>query len=91
VPTEFQGRAGVPENSAPALLERSPARVARDGYAALMAGRLYVVPGWPNWLVTLLPRIFPRRILLRIMTIAIDRHVRYEAAAPPPSKPVPNT
>ena len=60
VPTEFQARAGVPDHAGPSLLERDVKFVAEAGYRGLMAGRRMVVPGWPNWVVTLLPRFLPR-------------------------------
>ena len=60
VPTEFQARAGVPDHVGPSLLERDVRFVAEAAYRGLMAGRRMVVPGWPNWVVTVLPRFLPR-------------------------------
>ena len=67
VPTEFQSRAGVPEHVGPSLLERDARFVAEAGYRGLMAGRRMVVPGWPNRVVTCLPRFMPRGWVVRIM------------------------
>lgn len=66
VPTEFQARAGFGANL-PRLLKRTPEQVARAGYAGLMRGRRLVVPGIGNKLVTLLPRMLPRGLMLRII------------------------
>jgi short-subunit dehydrogenase len=67
VPTEFQARAGVPDHLGPSLLERDAREVALAGYRGLMAGRRIVVPGWPNALVTRIPRLLPRGLVVRIM------------------------
>ncbi|HZP76420.1 MAG TPA: SDR family oxidoreductase [Pseudolabrys sp.] len=72
VPTEFNARAGVPDDYFPRFLERSAVRVARDGYDGLMAGRRVIVPGLPNKVMTLLPRIMPRGLML----MAIDPETR---------------
>ena len=66
VKTEFQARAGITEDHFPSFLARSAGRVADEGYRGLMAGRRLVVPGTENKVVTLLPRILPRGLLLRI-------------------------
>jgi len=64
VPTEFQARAGGIPPQGGRLLARTADEVALDGYRGLMAGRAYVVPGWPNRLITmLLPRLLPRTFL----------------------------
>jgi len=60
VPTGFFHRAGIPHGYFPAFLARSAERVAREGYAGLMAGRRLAIPGGPNRILTLLPRLFPR-------------------------------
>jgi hypothetical protein len=60
VPTEFLDHAGVPHDYFPAFLNRSAERVARDGYAGFMGGHRVVVPGGPNRLLTLMPRLLPR-------------------------------
>jgi short-subunit dehydrogenase len=66
VATEFQARAGL-GTKLPRLLARTPEQVARAGYAGLMRGRRLVVPGLGNKLVTLLPRILPRGLLLQVV------------------------
>ena len=67
VPTEFQARAGVPDHTGPSILERDVGFVASAGYRGLMAGRRLVIPGWPNLLVTILPRFLPRGFVVRAM------------------------
>jgi len=60
VPTAFFGRAGIPRGYFPAFLARSAERVAREGYEGFMGGHRIVVPGGPNRILTLLPRLVPR-------------------------------
>lgn len=67
VETEFQARAGIPEGYFPRFLARSPTRVARDGYDALMRGRRVVVPGSTNKGAVFLPRLLPRGLMLSIV------------------------
>lgn len=67
VATEFFARAGLPHGYFPSYLNRSAERVARQGYAGFMAGHRVVVPGTPNRILTLLPRLLPRA-LMRTMT-----------------------
>jgi short-subunit dehydrogenase len=67
VPTEFAARAGISEGLAPGLLTQTADAVAAAGYHGLMSGKRVVVPGLANKLVTLLIRIVPRRILLRVV------------------------
>ena len=64
VPTEFNDRADVPHDYFPAALSRSAGRVARDGYEGFMGGHRIVVPGRPNRIATLLPRLLPRGLVL---------------------------
>ncbi|MGB7260151.1 MAG: SDR family oxidoreductase [Pseudolabrys sp.] len=64
VRTEFQERAGIPRGYFPRYLARTAERVAREGYDGLMRGKRVVVPGMPNKVVTLLPRLLPRAIVL---------------------------
>jgi hypothetical protein len=64
VMTEFFGRAGIPDDYFPAALARSADRVAREGYEGFMGGHRIVVPGTVNRIVTLLPRILPRGLIL---------------------------
>ncbi|HXD45472.1 MAG TPA: SDR family oxidoreductase [Pseudolabrys sp.] len=63
VPTPFMAHAGIPRGYFPSVLARPAERVAREGYAGLMAGRRVVVPGGPNRLVTVLPRLLPRGLI----------------------------
>jgi short-subunit dehydrogenase len=67
VPTEFAARAGVSSGLAPGILTQSAEAVAQAGYRGLMRGQRTVVPGLVNKLVIVLIRIFPRRLLLRIV------------------------
>src|SRR5215470_3868895 len=66
VPTEFQARAGI-GGRLPRLLTCSPEKVARHGYKGLMRGRRVVVPGLGNKLVTFMPRLLPRSLMLRLV------------------------
>jgi short-subunit dehydrogenase len=67
VPTEFAARAGLSKSMAPGILTQSAERVAEAGYRGLMQGRRMIVPGFANKLITLLIRVFPRRLLLAIV------------------------
>ncbi len=67
VPTEFQARAGLRIGGVSGLFTLPADRVAREGYEGLMQGRRCVVPGTPNKMVTLLPRLLPRGLVLKIM------------------------
>jgi uncharacterized protein len=67
VPTEFAARAGIKEGLAPGLLTQSAEAVAEAGYRGLMSGKLTVVPGLANKLITVFIRLLPRRLLLRIV------------------------
>src|SRR5450830_1463190 len=78
VGTEFFDRAGVPHNYFPAFLSRSAERVAREGYAGFMDGHRVVVPGKPNRIMTLLPRLLPRALMLAMTTWRWNRANRYD-------------
>ena len=67
VETEFAARAGSVEGGAPNLLTVSAARVAEAGYRGLMRGRRVVIPGVANKIVSFLPRIVPRPLLLSVL------------------------
>jgi short-subunit dehydrogenase len=67
VPTEFAARAGVSGGLAPGILTQSAASVAEAGYRGLMRGDRIVVPGLANKLITVLIRIIPRRLLLKLV------------------------
>jgi hypothetical protein len=78
VPTEFAARAGIRDRSlAPGPLTKSAEYVAEAGYRGLVNGQRTIVPGFINKLVTLLIRIFPRRLLLRVVD---SRHSRRRSA-----------
>ena len=78
VPTEFAARAGISDRSmAPSLLTKSADYVAEAGYRGLMQGHRTIVPGFINKLVAVLVRIFPRRLLLKI----VDSRQRQRRAA----------
>jgi short-subunit dehydrogenase len=66
VQTEFLGRAGMPQDYFPDYMTRSAERVAREGYEGFMAGHRVVVPGKPNRIMTLLPRLLPRPLMLAL-------------------------
>lgn len=64
VETEFFAQAGMPRGYFPEFMNRSPERVAREGYEGFMAGHRVVVPGRPNRIMSLLPRLLPRAWML---------------------------
>jgi short-subunit dehydrogenase len=66
VPTGFNTEAGMPDDYLPKRLSRSAERVAREGYEGYMAGHRIVVPGGANRIVTLLPRLLPRALILAV-------------------------
>jgi short-subunit dehydrogenase len=76
VETEFFARAGMPEDYAPALFRRSAERVARDGYEGFMGGHRVVVPGTPNRILTLVPRLLPRGLMLKLFEIVQSKQHR---------------
>jgi hypothetical protein len=67
VPTEFFNLAGIPHHYLPRLLVRSASRVARSGYQGLMEKQSVIVPGKPNRVFTLLPKLLPRAWVLALM------------------------
>jgi hypothetical protein len=64
VPTEFQYRAGFKPGFDSAILNVSPAEVARQSYDGLMANKRAVLPGIGIKMVPLLLRFFPRGFIL---------------------------
>jgi short-subunit dehydrogenase len=76
VPTEFQERAGLHDQSQ-LFLTRSAEQIAREGYDAFMRGQRVVVPGIPNKIAGALPRFMPRALVLR----AVGRFLK--RAGPP--------
>ena len=80
VETEFSARAGATERKAPAFLSLSAARVAKAGYRGLMRGQRLVVPGLANKVVSFLPRIVPRPLLLSVLA----KRQKRRASSPAP-------
>lgn len=80
VPTEFAARAGVSKGLAPGMLTQTAETVAEAGYRGLMNGTRTVVPGIANKLVTVLIRIIPRRLVLRVVDARQSRRRASEAA-----------
>jgi uncharacterized protein len=76
VDTEFFTRAGVPPGYFPAMLHRSAERVACDGYEGFMGGHRVVVPGKFNRVITLLPRLMPRALILAASGASWNRRRR---------------
>ncbi|MGA7811076.1 SDR family NAD(P)-dependent oxidoreductase [Bradyrhizobium sp.] len=64
VPTEFQTRAGLRPGFDSAILNVSPAGVAREAYRGLMANKRAVLPGFGIKLVPTMLRFFPRGFIL---------------------------
>jgi hypothetical protein len=64
VPSEFQARAGFKPGFDSAILNVSPADVAKEGYRGLMANKRAVLPGLGIKIVPLLLRLFPRGFIL---------------------------
>jgi uncharacterized protein len=67
VPTEFAARAGVSGGTLkPSILTQSAEDVAEAGYRGLMGGQRTIVPGFLNKLITMLIRLIPRGLILRV-------------------------
>ena len=64
VPSEFQTRAGFEPGFDSAVLNVSPARVAREAYRGLMANKRAVLPGIGIKIVPFMLRLFPRGFIL---------------------------
>jgi short-subunit dehydrogenase len=64
VPSEFQQRAGYTPGFDSAVLNVSPADVARAGYRGLMANKRAVLPGLGIKIVPFMLRLFPRGFIL---------------------------
>ena len=64
VPSEFQTRAGFEPGFDSAVLNVSPANVAKEAYRGLMANKRAVLPGFGIKLVPFLLRLFPRGFIL---------------------------
>lgn len=78
VMTGFQERAGMAGEKLPRFLRRSAEDVAQEGYEAFMAGRAIVVPGWPNRLLTMMPRLLPRESVSALVSARQRRAGRPE-------------
>lgn len=63
--TEFQMRAGIDVKPPSRLLGRTADEVAQAGYDGYMAGKRVVIPGFGNKVVSFLPRLLPRGLVLR--------------------------
>jgi uncharacterized protein len=86
VATEFQARAGL-GGRLPRGLTCTPEQVARAGYAGFMRGRRLVVPGLGNKLVTFLPRVMPRGLMLRIIGASQRRRAKPQEEGWPRRRP----
>ncbi len=64
VKTEFQMRAGIAPGPLPPLLGRTADQVAQAGYDGFMAGKRVVIPGVANKIMSLIPRLVPRGVML---------------------------
>jgi short-subunit dehydrogenase len=64
VPSEFQQRAGFEPGFDSAILNVSPADVAKEGYRGLMANKRTVLPGLGIKVLPFLLRLFPRGFIL---------------------------
>ena len=67
VKTEFQMRAGIDTRRPSRLLDRTADQVAQAGYDGFMAGKRLVIPGVGNKIVSLMPRLLPRGMVLRTL------------------------
>lgn len=76
VPTGFFHRAGLPHDYFPRFLARPADRVAREGYEGFMGGHRIVVPGTENRIMTLLPRLTPRALVLAVVAWRWRRQAR---------------
>ena len=72
VATDFQLRAGVDKTPPPLLLRRTADQVAQAGYDGFMARKRIVIPGAGNKVMSFLPRLLPRGLMVRV----IDRYQR---------------
>ena len=76
--TEFQTRAGIAVKPPGRLLGRTAEQVAQAGYDGFMAGKRLVIPGFGNKIVSFLPRLLPRGMVLR----SIEPYQRGRGARP---------
>jgi short-subunit dehydrogenase len=76
--TEFQARAGISAKKPGWPLGRTAEQVAQAGYDGFMAGKRLVIPGLGNRIVSFMPRLLPRGMLLR----SIESYQRGRGARP---------
>jgi len=67
VKTEFQMRAGVVNRAPSPLLNKSAEQVAKAGYDGFVAGKRVIIPGIGNKVVSFLPRLVPRGLVLKAL------------------------
>ncbi len=67
----------MPDDYLPSYLNRTAERVARDGYQGFMEGHRVVVPGKANRIMTLLPRLLPRGLMLAMADWRRKRALRH--------------
>src|SRR2546421_588031 len=67
VKTEFQMRAGIATKRPSRLLARTAEQVAQAGYDGFMARQRLVIPGVGNKIVSLLPKLLPRGLVLKTL------------------------
>jgi short-subunit dehydrogenase len=67
VKTEFQMRAGIDARRPSRLLDRTADQVAQAGYDGFMAGKRLVIPGVGNKIVSLMPKLLPRGLVLKTL------------------------
>lgn len=76
--TEFQSRAGISAKKPKWPLGRTAEEVAQAGYDGFMAGKRLVIPGVGNKIVSFLPRLVPRSLVLR----SLESYQRGRGAPP---------
>jgi short-subunit dehydrogenase len=78
--SEFHDVSGTREivNHMPGFMWMDAARVAREGYEAVMAGRAVYVPGRVNKTIATLGRLLPPRVVWRMNRRAASRYRRAE-------------
>ena len=76
--TEFQTRAGISVRKPGWPLGRTAEQVAQAGYDGFMAGKRLVIPGVGNKIVSFLPRLAPRGLVLR----SLETYQRGRGARP---------
>ncbi len=81
VPTEFQRRSGLSDNSMPWIMTVSPQTVAETGYCGLIAGKPRVIPGFLNKVLIQIPRFMPRTLFARLCDISQTRRMARRGSA----------